>query len=91
MDVSQPIGTKIGSLPSEALAAKWRPYVETCIEAFTPQRCMFESNFPPDNAASGYGATWNAFKRISRDYSEDDKDFLFRKSAARVCRVALGQ
>jgi len=29
------------------------PYVETCIEAFGPSRCMFESNFPPDkgNAA----------------------------------------
>jgi predicted TIM-barrel fold metal-dependent hydrolase len=23
-----------------------RPYIETCIEAFGPQRSMFESNFP---------------------------------------------
>ena len=33
---------------SEELAAAWRPYIETCIEAFGPQRGMFESNFPPD-------------------------------------------
>ena len=33
---------------SEELAAAWRPYVEPCIEAFGPERCMFESNFPPD-------------------------------------------
>src|SRR2546423_220423 len=26
---------------SETLAAAWRPYVETCIEAFGPARCMF--------------------------------------------------
>ena len=32
--------------PSEDLAAAWRPYIETCIEAFGPNRCMFESNFP---------------------------------------------
>src|SRR5262249_54016130 len=29
---------------SETLAAAWRPYVETCIEAFGVERCMFESN-----------------------------------------------
>src|SRR3569623_152736 len=33
---------------SEELAAAWRPYIETCIEAFGPKRAMFESNFPPD-------------------------------------------
>lgn len=29
---------------SEELAKTWRPYVETCIEAFGPNRCMFESS-----------------------------------------------
>ena len=33
---------------SEDLAAAWRQYVEPCIEAFGVDRCMFESNFPPD-------------------------------------------
>src|ERR1700731_542726 len=35
---------------SEEAAAAWRPYIETCIEAFGPERSMFESNFPPDKA-----------------------------------------
>src|SRR5262249_54108252 len=39
---------------SEALVAAWRPYVETCIEAFGPTRCMFESNFPVDKASYSY-------------------------------------
>jgi predicted TIM-barrel fold metal-dependent hydrolase len=30
---------------SEDLAAAWRPYIESCIEAFGPTRAMFESNF----------------------------------------------
>ena len=33
---------------SEDLAAAWRQYIEPCIEAFGVNRCMFESNFPPD-------------------------------------------
>ena len=33
---------------SEELATAWRPYIETCIEAFGVDRAMFESNFPPD-------------------------------------------
>ena len=36
---------------SETLAAAWKPYVETCIEAFGASRCMFESNFPVDKGS----------------------------------------
>lgn len=91
MDISQPVGSVIGSASSEILAEKWRACIETCIETFTPQRCMFESNFPPDNAAGSYGATWNAFKIISRNCSEDEKDCLFRRTAADVYRISLDQ
>ncbi|CAN7513712.1 amidohydrolase family protein [Phenylobacterium sp. LjRoot225] len=89
MDLSQPIGGEIGEASSAALAANWRPYIETCIEAFTPRRCMFESNFPPDKASGGYGATWNAFKIIARGCSEDEKERLFRRTAAEAYRIAL--
>ncbi len=51
---------------SEQLLAAWRPYLETCIEAFGPARCMFESNFPVDKAMCSYTAMWNAFKRSAR-------------------------
>ena len=33
---------------SQDLEKAWRPYIETCITAFGPQRSMFESNFPID-------------------------------------------
>src|SRR5690606_34331964 len=51
------------ALPSERLAQLWRPYIETCIEAFGPARCMFESNFPVDLGSCSYATLWNAFKR----------------------------
>ena len=74
---------------SEELAAAWRPYVETCIEAFGPARCMMESNFPVDKQTCGYGVLWNAMKRITQNYSAADKAALYRDTAARVYRLAI--
>jgi L-fuconolactonase len=72
---------------SEDLAPVWRPYVETCIDIFGPDRCMLESNFPPDKKSCDYGVLWNAFKRITANYSADAKDALYRRTAAEVYRL----
>jgi len=72
---------------SQELADTWRPYVETCIEAFGPGRCMFESNFPPDKQSCGYTELWNAFKRITAGASADEKKALYSGTAARVYRM----
>jgi predicted TIM-barrel fold metal-dependent hydrolase len=37
---------------SQDLEKAWRPYIETCIAAFGPERSMFESNFPVDRPAA---------------------------------------
>ena len=50
---------------SAEMAEAWRPYVETCIEAFGAARCMFESNFPVDKGMCAYPVLWNAFKRLA--------------------------
>lgn len=70
------------------LAAAWRPYVETCIEAFGPERAMFESNFPVDSLSCTYRSLWNAFKRIAAGATQADKALLFRDSARRFYRLA---
>ncbi len=75
---------------SEELAAAWRPYIETCIEAFGPERAMFESNFPPDKGQCSYQVIFNAFKRIAAHCSEAEKDALFSRTAADVYRLELG-
>ena len=75
---------------SEEAAAAWRPYIETCIEAFGPERGMFESNFPPDKGQCSYQVIFNAFKRISAQYSEAEKTALFSNTAADVYRLTLG-
>lgn len=68
---------------SETLAALWRPYIETCIEAFGPKRAMFESNYPVDRWGATYPVLWNAFKRLTRSASAEEKADLYAGNAAR--------
>jgi predicted TIM-barrel fold metal-dependent hydrolase len=75
---------------SEQAAAAWRPYIETCIEAFGPDRAMFESNFPPDKGQCSYQVIFNAFKRIAAQYSEAERTALFSKTATDFYRLKLG-
>ncbi len=74
---------------SEALAAAWKPYVETCIEAFGAARCMFESNFPVDKGSYAYAPFWNACKILARGAGEAEKTDLFSGTAARFYRLEL--
>jgi len=69
---------------SEAWAAAWRPYVETCIELFGADRCNFESNFPVDKMGTGYAVLWNAFKRITAGCSQSEKLALYSGTAKQL-------
>ena len=84
------IATVASNVSSEELAAAWRPYVETCIEAFGPNRCMFESNFPPDKGQCSYQVIFNTFKRLASQYSEVEKTALFLNTAKDVYRLDIG-
>jgi L-fuconolactonase len=74
---------------SEELATLWRPYIETCIEIFGADRCMFESNFPVDKRGVSYAVIWNAFKRLASGCSAAEKAALFKDTACRVYRLTL--
>ena len=78
-----------GKLPpsSEQLAALWRPYIETCITAFGPNRAMFESNFPVDKGSYSYGVYWNACKRLAQGTNASEKADLFHGTASRFYRI----
>ncbi|MEI6418379.1 MAG: amidohydrolase family protein [Sphingomonadales bacterium] len=74
---------------AQQLADEWRPWIETCIEAFGPARCMFESNFPVDRGTCDYATLWNAFKLLAAGASADDKAALFSETARRVYRLSF--
>jgi predicted TIM-barrel fold metal-dependent hydrolase len=72
---------------SELLANTWKPWIETCIEAFGVERCMFESNFPVDKGSTSYALVWNAFKRLTAGYGASERAALFSGTATRVYRL----
>jgi L-fuconolactonase len=72
---------------SASIAEVWRPFVETCIELFGANRCMYESNFPVDKMGVSYAALGNAFKRIAAGASADEKLAISSGTARRVYRL----
>lgn len=64
-----------------------RPYVLQVIETFGPSRCMFGSNFPVDRLYTGYSEIWEAFRTITMDFSNAERQQLFNETAARVYRL----
>ena len=73
---------------SAELAEAMAPFFHSCIEMFGAGRCMFESNFPVDRISYSYTVLWNAFKRIGKEYSEEERAALFHDTAVRVYRLA---
>ena len=63
------------------------PWLTYCIEQFGPQRCMFESNFPVDRTSYAYTTVWNAFKRVTRDFSETERAAMFQDTAVAAYRL----
>lgn len=80
-------GTQPVPPTSTELAGYWRPYMETCIELFGAERCMFESNSPVEKMGSGWAVLWNAFKRIAAGASAAEKQALFSGTARRAYRL----
>ncbi len=80
--------TKADPPSSATLAAAWKPYVETCIEAFGAKRCMFESNFPVDKGSYSYPVFWNACKLLAQGSSASEKADLFAGTAQRFYKLS---
>jgi predicted TIM-barrel fold metal-dependent hydrolase len=72
---------------SSDLAETMAPYYLWCIDQFGIDRCMFESNFPVDKQSYSYSVMWNAFKRITKNFSMTEKRSLFYDTASNVYNI----
>jgi L-fuconolactonase len=82
--------TREKPIGSEEMATAIAPIMTYCIEQFSPGRCMFESNFPPDKVSFSHHVLFNAFKRFSKNYSAAERAALFHDTAARAYRINDG-
>lgn len=72
---------------SQQVAERWHSWVEATIEAFGPDRTMFESNFPIDRQCLTYPVVWNALQRLAADYGSDERAAMFSGTAKRVYSI----
>ncbi len=74
---------------SEQVADHWHDIVHRAIDAFGPDRCMFESNYPVDRQTLPYPVLWNTFQILADRYSPAEQQAMFHDTAARVYRIEL--
>lgn len=72
---------------SEEYADALEPWIRHCLDAFGPERSMFESNFPVDKVSVSYAVLWNAFKRLIAREDERTQRALLHDNAVRVYRL----
>ena len=72
---------------SDTLAIDMKPYLDFCIEKFTPSRGMFESNFPVDKVSFSYHVLYNAFKKYSKNFSPSERNDMFKNTAEKTYKL----
>ena len=64
-----------------------RPIVESCIDIFAVDRCMFGSNFPVDKLHATYSQVWSAYEELTSGLSAADQVHLFGDTARAFYRI----
>lgn len=73
----------LGNTITDWTIGKIRPYVLDTIDIFGVERASFASNFPTDAQFSDMGSIWHAFDVIVADFSDHERQALFRDNALR--------
>ncbi|MEO1488252.1 MAG: amidohydrolase family protein [Pseudomonadota bacterium] len=64
-----------------------RPLILTAIDLFGPERIAFGSNFPVDKLYRDYEPTMRAYLEIVQDFSPEQIDWMFCKTAEQFYRI----
>ena len=80
---------KLSGLVTEADWNTWtiadlKPYADTALEAFGPDRLMFGSDWPVCLLAATYSEVYDAARTLTDDLTEDDRTAVFGGTATRV-------
>ncbi|MET8134370.1 amidohydrolase family protein [Streptomyces sp. NPDC005251] len=83
---------KLSGMVTEADPARWtpddlRPYADTVLEAFGPDRMMFGSDWPVCTLAATYGQVLRAAEELTAGLDESERQAVFTGTATRVYRI----
>ena len=77
----------LGMFDSKWTINSTKIFVEKTIQIFGIERCMFASNFPVDKIFNTFDNYWNSYKKITKNYSKNDKKLLFSSNAEKYYRI----
>ncbi|MEV7936021.1 MULTISPECIES: amidohydrolase family protein [unclassified Kitasatospora] len=80
---------KLSGLVTEAAPGRWRtadlrPYADTALEAFGPERLLFGSDWPVCTLEAGYAEVARITRHLADGLSAGEEDAVFRHNAVRV-------
>ena len=83
---------KLSGLVTEANHDQWRtadlkPFVETALEYFGPQRMMFGSDWPVCLLAASYDRVLETCQEVLDGLTEEDRECIFYRNAASFYRI----
>ncbi|MEV0113725.1 amidohydrolase family protein [Streptomyces sp. NPDC050844] len=83
---------KLSGLVTEADPKSWtvdelRPYADTVLEAFGPDRLMFGSDWPVCTLAASYGEVADLARELTDSLSDAERAAVFAGTATRVYRL----
>jgi L-fuconolactonase len=76
-----------GAHSDPALASDLRPYYETVLAAFGPDRLMFGSDWPMSTLAASYGDVLDLYRELTDQLSPAEQDAIFVATARRIYRL----
>jgi L-fuconolactonase len=92
--VHKHIHCKLSGLVTEANWENWktddlRPYVETALELFGPERLMFGSDHPVCLLAGSYNRVLDSFEELTSELTSAERERVFFGNAKRFYRLNL--
>ncbi|MER5467661.1 amidohydrolase family protein [Streptomyces sp. NPDC002685] len=83
---------KLSGMVTEADPVRWtpddlRPYADTVLEAFGPDRIMFGSDWPVCTLVATYGQVLRTAEEVTAGLDESERQAVFAGTATRVYRV----
>ena len=84
---------KLSGLVTEADWQTWtpsdlKPYVETALECFGPERCMYGSDWPVCELAGSYQRVFDALVEVLGPISDTEREAIFSGTATKFYRLA---
>jgi L-fuconolactonase len=76
-----------GAHTTPVAASDLRPYYQTVLAAFGPDRLMFGSDWPVSTLAAPYGRVCGLYQELTAQLSPAEQDAIFDRTARRVYRL----